>query len=94
MLEEGGVMCITCGKYLSSIGIGNRHVRETHRPNQKAQCKICKRFYKNERQRNDHYKTSHGVTARQMRNLIKVPDQQSSGGNYYQENQADLQYFE
>ena len=67
-------MCISCGKILSSIGIGNRHVREIHRPNQKAQCRICKKVYKNERSRNVHYQREHGVSSKQMDNVIKVPD--------------------
>ena len=73
VLDNGGVMCITCGKTLSSIGVGNRHVRETHRPNQKAQCRICKKFYKNERQLNNHYKSVHGISGREMKNVVKVP---------------------
>ena len=74
VLDNGGVMCITCGKSLSSIGVGNRHVRETHRPNQKAQCRICKKFYKNERQLNNHYKSVHGISGREMKNVVKVPN--------------------
>ena len=72
---DQGVMCITCGKVLSSEAIGKRHVKESHRPTQKVQCRICKRFYKNERARNEHYRTAHGVTAKQMQNIIKIPGQ-------------------
>lgn len=74
----GGVMCLTCGKTLSTLSIGNRHVRESHRPTQKAICRICQRIYKNGRVLNEHYKTTHGVSAKQMRNVIKVPDSDTS----------------
>ena len=73
-LDEGGVMCITCGKVCKEVWIGKRHVREIHRPIQQAQCRICNKFYKNERLRDHHYKSVHGVPARQMKNLIVVPD--------------------
>ena len=78
MMKEGGVMCIKCGKVLSAINSGRRHVRETHRPNQRAQCQICKRFYKNERQRNNHLNSAHGITPKQMKNVIKIPHDQQS----------------
>ena len=79
VLDNGGVMCLTCGKTLSTLSIGNRHVRESHRPTQKAICRIpCQKIYKNGRVLNEHYKTTHGVSARQMRNVIKVPDSDTS----------------
>ena len=92
MLDDGGVMCITCNKVLSSVSTGNRHVREKHRPNEKAQCRICKRFYCNERQRNNHYKTAHGVSYKQMQNLIMVPDNNTSNSIY--EGNPNDQYYE
>ena len=81
MLDAGGVMCITCGKVYKEAWTGKRHVREIHRSNQRAQCKICKKFYKNERQRNDHYKSVHGVSAKEMQNLIMVPDTADTASN-------------
>ena len=66
-------MCIKCGKTYSGISSGRRHIRENHRFQAKAQCQFCKRFYKNERQRNEHYNTAHGISARQLKNVIKVP---------------------
>ena len=90
MLDTGGVMCIICGKVLKSIENGKRHVRETHHPNQKAQCGICKKLYKNERQRNDHCKAVHGVTAKEMQNLIMVSPKITT--NYKED--TDDQYYQ
>ena len=85
VLDNGGVMCLTCGKTLSTLSIGNRHVRESHRPTQKAICRICQKIYKNGRVLNEHYKTNHGVSARQMRNVIKVPDSSDTSFAYDEE---------
>ena len=88
---ENGYMCITCGKIISNLYNGNRHVQEKHRSNQRAQCKICKKFYKNIRHRNDHYKMTHGVSAKQMNNLIKVPE---SSATKVEEHYDDEVYYE
>ena len=69
---SGGYMCLKCGKVLSTLSNGRRHIRESHHFNQTSQCRICKKVLKNERQRNDHYRSAHGVTANQMKNTIKV----------------------
>ena len=71
-IGSGGYMCLKCGKVLSTLSNGRRHVRESHHFNQTSQCRICKKVLKNERQRNDHYRNAHGVTANQMKNTIKV----------------------
>jgi len=57
---------------------GRRHIREMHRFTPTASCQICHKVYKNERQRNEHLNTTHGVSAKQMLNVIKVPPQEES----------------
>ena len=74
-------MCIKCGKVLSALNSGRRHIRETHQFNQRVQCQICKKDYKNKRQLNEHYNTAHGVSARQMNNVIKVPSITNDSSN-------------
>ena len=91
VLDQGGVMCITCGKVLTTVSTGNRHVREKHRPNQQAQCRICKQSYKNDRVLGNHYKMAHGVSAKQMKNYIRVPD--TSQNTSFDEN-LDVQYYD
>ena len=71
-LNSGGVMCITCGKIFSSACNCRRHVRESHRPAIEAQCKLCKRVYKSERVRNDHYKNAHGISVKEMLTLERM----------------------
>ena len=73
MKDGGGVMCINCGKTLSTLGSGRRHIREKHRYNQRAQCIMCKREYKNMRCLQEHLSTTHGVSAKQLQNVIRVP---------------------
>ena len=73
MMEDGGVTCINCGKILSTMGSGRRHIREKHRYNQRAQCIMCKREYKNWRCLQEHLSTVHGVSAKQLQNVIRVP---------------------
>ena len=73
---EDGVMCIQCGRILSTIHSGRRHIKETHQPNEQAQCGICKKIYKNERQRNNHYYTAHGVSPKKntiLQELLDAP---------------------
>ena len=82
-MVDGGVMCIQCGKIFTTISNGSRHVREAHRPNVQAQCQICKRFYKNERLRNNHLKYVHGITTKQMKNVIHVSDHSSKSNPEY-----------
>ena len=72
MYPDGRVLCTICGKTLGSWGTGKRHFKENHLPNQEAVCKICKRVYKNERKRNDHYKSAHGISSKMMKNVYKV----------------------
>ena len=90
ILDEGGVMCITCGKVLSTVTNGNRHVREKHRPNQRAQCRICKKDFKHYRVLDNHYKINHGVSAKQMKNLVRVPDNKI----VVSEDNLDIQYYD
>ena len=93
VLESGQVMCVTCGKILCNMNTGKRHIRETHRPTQRAQCRICKKTYQNERSRNNHYKLAHGVSAKQMTKFVRVPTENQPKSSAYQESyELDLQY--
>ena len=80
VFPDGKVLCTICGKTLSSWSTGKRHFSEKHMPNKEAKCKICKKVYKNERKRNDHYKSAHGISSRMMKNVYKmdVGEQQPS----------------
>ena len=72
VFPDGKVLCTICGKTLSSWSTGKRHFSEKHMPNKEAKCKICKKVYKNERKRNDHYKSAHGISSRMMKNVYKM----------------------
>ena len=92
VLDNGQVMCVTCGKTLCNMTTGKRHIRETHRPTQRAQCRICKKTYQNERSRNNHYKLIHGVSAKQMTNFVRVPADNQQPPTYQESYELDPPY--
>ena len=63
LFVEEGVMCCHCGKVLSTVHVARRHVKEIHGHNEQAQCEFCMKFFKNERQKKNHIKCAHGVSA-------------------------------
>ena len=67
-LENGKSLC-SCGVQLNNIALGRRHIRDVHGPNKNVQCSICKKFYKNERTRNNHAYNQHGLKVDQLRSI-------------------------
>ena len=66
-LPGGRVMCKRCDKSYSTMTNASRHFRENHRWQAKSQCQFCKKFYKNERRRNEHLLTSHGISIKHLK---------------------------
>ena len=72
-LPDGRVTCLKCGKTLSNVHNGKRHFQTTHQPNQPARCKVCKKLCKNKQSRDAHLRITHGLTPKQMKNIIPAP---------------------
>ena len=73
LFVEEGVMCCHCGKVLSTVHVARRHVKEIHGHNEQQQCEICLKFFKNERQKKNHIKCAHGISATTTQNLVLQP---------------------
>ena len=72
-LPGGRVMCKRCDKSYSTMTNASRHFRENHRWQAKSQCQFCKKFYKNERRRNEHLLTSHGISIKHLKRGSEEP---------------------
>ena len=76
-LPDGRVQCLQCGKQISNIKNGKRHLRMVHQSNAPSMCKICKKFFKNKQTIDTHMRQSHGITPSMMNNAIQIPFDQN-----------------
>ena len=72
-IEGEKVLCVQCQKVLSSMNNAKRHYIIRHQQNQRIQCQICHKLYKNIHSRDTHLIQIHGVKASMMKRAVKMP---------------------
>ena len=71
--NSGKMQCLKCFMTFSHLSSAKRHYRNRHLNSEKAICKFCKRILKNKESLDEHVRTIHGISKKQLKNRI-VPN--------------------
>ena len=71
--NSGKMQCLKCFMTFSHVSSAKRHYRNRHLNSETATCKFCKRVLKNIDSLNEHVRTIHGISQKQLKNRI-VPN--------------------
>jgi len=68
--SAGGFVCLVCGRKFNFKTSAVRHYRTQHIAQNRVQCHVCQRFFKNKVVRNTHRAHAHGITENMMRCIV------------------------
>jgi len=88
-LPDGKVKCLKCDKTLSCLSSGNRHYATNHQEGIEVRCKICKKECKNKFAYQAHVRNNHGVSLKDLKNVIKPPQKNVNTKDDPNENEED-----
>jgi len=66
----GGFVCLVCGRKFNFKTSAVRHYRTQHIAQNRVQCHVCQRYFKNKVVRNTHRAHAHGITENMMRCIV------------------------
>ena len=70
---ENGVLCLTCGKTLSTMQSAKRHhtlVHATNKEDRKFMCQICHQTFAVQSYKDDHMRHQHGISKAMLKQRV------------------------
>lgn len=76
-IGDGKMQCLKCFMTFGHLSSAKRHYRNRHMVQEPFPCRFCKRILKNIESLNEHIRTIHGISKKQLKNRI-LPNPRSN----------------